>query len=71
MQPTSEVEGGVQDSIGVLTTGLLVFALVAGLAGLVVLAIALRRTAEWFSGDLPVLRALGVSTRPGWWPSCS
>jgi hypothetical protein len=61
VQPTSEVEGGVQDSIGVLTTGLLVFALVAGLAGLVVLAIALRRTAEGFSEDLPVLRALGVS----------
>ncbi len=61
VQPTSEFEGGVEESVGVLTTGLVVFAIVAGLAGLVVVGIGLRRTADDFGGDLPVLRSLGVS----------
>ncbi len=63
VQPSSEFEGGVQQSIDVLTTGLLVFAVVAGLAGLVVAAIVLRRVADGFARDVPLLQSLGVSRR--------
>ncbi len=60
VQPASEFEGGVQQSIDVLTTGLIVFAVVAGIAGLVVAAIVLRRVADDFGRDLPTLQSLGV-----------
>lgn len=61
VEPTSETEGGVQQSIDVLATGLRIAALVAALVGLVVIAIALRRFGERDSRDLPTLRGLGVS----------
>ena len=61
VQPSSEFEGGVEQSIDVLTTGLIAFAVVAGLAGLVVAAVVLRRVADGFSGDVPLLRSLGLS----------
>jgi hypothetical protein len=61
VEPTSETEGGVQQSIDVLATGLRIAALVAVLVGLVVVAIALRRFGEYDSRDLPTLRGLGVS----------
>jgi len=61
VQPTSETEGGVQQSIDVLATALLVAAATAALVGLVVLAIALRRFIESGSADLGGLRGLGVS----------
>ena len=63
VQPSSEFEGGVEQSIDVLTTGLIVFAVVAGLAGLVVAAIVLRRVADGFGRDVPLLQSLGVSRR--------
>jgi hypothetical protein len=61
VQPTSETEGAVQQSIDVLTTGLVVFAVIAALAGLAVLAVVLRRFIDATAGDLPALRALGAS----------
>ncbi|MCJ7673127.1 MAG: FtsX-like permease family protein [Acidimicrobiia bacterium] len=61
VEPTSETEGGVQQSIDVLATGLRIAALVAALVGLVVIAIALRRFGERDSPDLPTLRGLGIS----------
>jgi predicted lysophospholipase L1 biosynthesis ABC-type transport system permease subunit len=63
VEPTSETEGGVQQSIDVLATGLLVAAMTAALAGLVVLAIVLRRFVDGGSADLSALRGLGVSRR--------
>jgi putative ABC transport system permease protein len=61
VQPTSETEGAVQESIDVLATGLLVFACIAGLVGLVVVALALRRFVDRSTSDLPALRAIGSS----------
>jgi ABC-type antimicrobial peptide transport system permease subunit len=61
VQPTSETEGAIQQSIDVLTTGLVVFAAIAALSGLVVLAVALRRFIDAGAGDVPALRALGAS----------
>jgi hypothetical protein len=61
VQPSSEFEGGVQQSIDVLTTGLLTFAIAAGLAGLVIAAIVLRRAADAFGRDLSTLQSLGIS----------
>ena len=61
VQPTSETEGAVQQSIDVLTTGLLVFGVIAALAGLVVLAVVLRRFVDGGAADVPALRALGAS----------
>ncbi len=63
VQPSSEFEGGVEQSIDVLTTGLIVFAVVAGFAGLVVAAIVLRRVADGFGRDVPLLQSLGLSRR--------
>jgi ABC-type antimicrobial peptide transport system permease subunit len=61
VQPTSETEGAVQQSIDVLTSGLVVFGVIAGLAGLVVLAVVLRRFVDGGAVDVPALRALGAS----------
>jgi ABC-type antimicrobial peptide transport system permease subunit len=61
VQPTSETEGAVQQSVDVLTTGLLVFGVIAGLAGLVVLAVTLRRFVDGGAADVPALRALGAA----------
>ena len=59
--PTSEAEGGVQESIDILATGLRIAAGVAALVGLVVIVFALRRFSEEGSRDLDTLRGLGVS----------
>jgi hypothetical protein len=61
VQPTSETEGAVRESIDVVAIGLVVFAIVAALAGLVVVTVAIRRFVEGGSDDLPALRGLGAS----------
>jgi ABC-type lipoprotein release transport system permease subunit len=61
--PTSESRGAVQDSIDVVATGLVVFGLVAALAGLVVVAVVVRRFVDGGAADLVALRGLGVSRR--------
>ena len=63
VQPPSDTEGAVQQSIDVVATGLLVFAGVLALAGVVAIAIALRRFVESSARDLPALRGLGLSRR--------
>ncbi len=46
-----------------VATGLMAFALVAGLAGLVMVAVAIRRYVDGGAAALPALRGLGVSRR--------
>ncbi|MEX2267406.1 MAG: FtsX-like permease family protein [Acidimicrobiia bacterium] len=61
VQPTSETEGAINQSIDVLATGLRVFAAIALLTGLVVIAVGSRRFIDDGAVDLPALRALGTS----------
>ena len=63
VQPRSETGSGVREATGVVATGLTVFALVAGLAGLVMIAVAIRRYVDGGAAALPALRGLGVSRR--------
>ena len=63
VQPPSETEGAVQQSIDVLTAALVAFAAVVALAGVVIIAIALRRFVDGTASDVPALRGLGVSRR--------
>jgi predicted lysophospholipase L1 biosynthesis ABC-type transport system permease subunit len=63
VEPTSETEGAVQQSIDVVSTGLLLFALVVAAAGIVAIGIALRRFVDGASSNLVALRGLGLSRR--------
>ena len=63
VQPTSETGSAVGESTGIVATGLLVFALVAALAGLVTVTAAVRRYVDGGAAALPALRGLGVSRR--------
>lgn len=60
VQPTSETVGAVQQSIDVVVSGLVVFAIVAALAGLVVVGVVLRRFVDGGASDLDTLRGLGL-----------
>ena len=61
VQPAAETQGAVDESIDVVATGLVVFAVVAAIAGVVVLAVVLRRYVDGGASDLPALRGLGLS----------
>ncbi|MFI5053106.1 MAG: FtsX-like permease family protein [Acidimicrobiia bacterium] len=63
VEPTSQTEGAVQQSIDVVSTGLIVFALVVAAAGIVAIGIALRRFVDGASSNLLALRGLGLSRR--------
>jgi len=63
VQPTSETAGAVRDSIRVVATGLVVFAIIAASAGVVVLAVVLRRFVDGGTADLAALRGLAMSQR--------
>ena len=65
-QPQSlEVESaGARDAINVLTDVLLIFAIVAGVAGVVAIAIVLNRELASTQLDQPALLALGTTRRP-------
>jgi ABC-type antimicrobial peptide transport system permease subunit len=63
VQPTSETTGAVRESITVVSTGLVVFAIVAAIAGLVVVGVVTRRFVDSGASDLEALRGLGVSRR--------
>ena len=60
VQPISEFGGAVHDATGVVAKGLMIFAIVAGLAGLVVVAVVLRRFVDGGAPMLPALRGLGL-----------
>jgi ABC-type lipoprotein release transport system permease subunit len=60
VQPRSETEGAVRESIDVVAQGLFVFAVVAALAGVVVVGIVIRRFVDGGADDLDTLRALGI-----------
>jgi hypothetical protein len=60
VQPRSETEGAVRESIDVVAHGLLVFAIVAALAGVVVVGIVIRRFVDGGADNLDALRALGI-----------
>ena len=62
MQPTSETEGAVRESIDVVANGLIVFSVVAAFAGFVVVGLIIRRFVDGGADALPALRGLGVST---------
>jgi ABC-type lipoprotein release transport system permease subunit len=61
VQPSAETEGAVQESIDVVATGLVVFAVVAAIAGVVVVAVVMRRYVDGGASDLSALRGLGLS----------
>jgi hypothetical protein len=63
VQPPSETAGAVQQSIDVLSTALVAFALVVALAGMVIIAITLRRFVDTAASVVPALRGLGVTRR--------
>jgi hypothetical protein len=62
-EPRSAPSAGAQDSLDVLTTGLLLFAVVAGLAGVVAVGQALGRQAFLAGVEHGPLRALGMTRR--------
>lgn len=61
--PVSFESAGVQDQLDVLSTGLLAFAAVAALAGLVAIGQSLARRMLVGAAEHPALRALGMSRR--------
>lgn len=58
---------GVQESVDVLTIGLLAFAAIAAAAGLVALVVSLSRMVDATADDRPTLRALGLRRRQQGW----
>ena len=63
VQPPSETEGAVQQSIDVLASALLAFALVVAIAGAVIIGIAFRRFVDGSARNVPALRGLGMTHR--------
>jgi len=61
--PVGFESAGIDDSLGVLTIGLVIFAVVAGLAGLVAVGQALGRQAFAAAADHLALRSVGASRR--------
>ena len=63
VQPTSETGSAIGEATGIVATGLAIFAIVAAIAGLVMVAVAIRRYVDGGAAALPALRGLGVSRR--------
>jgi hypothetical protein len=61
VQPLNIETEGASDAINVLARALWIFAIVVGVAGLVVIAIVLTRTAAHVAINQPTLRALGLT----------
>ena len=63
VQPNAEFGGAIRDATDAAANGILVFAVVAAVAGLVVVAVVLRRFVDGGGLMLPALRGLGLSRR--------